>query len=175
MGAQPFLGQIMPVAFGIVPKGWQLCNGALLEIQSNQALFALLGTVYGGDGVRTFALPDLRGRTVLGTDFNTVPWGQIAGTETVTLQTSQLPSHLHNLQASTTTANDKEPTNHLFGVNNTGSPVALIFAPPGSNEVTLSVGTNVIPAGSSAPHNNMQPFLVIDYVIATQGIYPTRP
>ena len=176
MPQAPYLGQIMPAGFGIIPKGWASCNGMLLAIQTNTALFALLGTTYGGDGRTTFGLPDLRGRAVLGSNFGSVPWGQVAGTETVTVSTSQLPSHSHVIQAATTTGSGGRggvnPTGTIFGANT--SPVENIFEMAGSMEINLSTGTNVINTGGNQPHNNMQPSLVINYMIATQGIYPPR-
>ncbi|MBR1220308.1 phage tail protein [Bradyrhizobium sp. U87765 SZCCT0131] len=177
MPATPFVGQIMPAGFGIIPKGWVLCNGALLAISANQALFSLIGTTYGGDGIRTFALPDLRGRAVLGCNFNNVPWGLVSGTENVTLNVQQLPSHNHMIQATTVTASSKSstPTSNIFGVTTTGNPVTAIFTTAGSQEVPLSVSTNVVNDGGNLAHNNMQPFLVINYLIATQGIFPSRP
>jgi len=177
MPATPFVGQIMPASFGIIPKGWAPCNGALLAITTNQALFSLIGTTYGGDGIRTFALPDLRGRAILGCNFNNVPWGLVSGTENVTLQLAQLPTHNHLIQATTTSGSGKSstPTANQFGTTTTGNPVESIFTVAGSKEVPLSLSTNIVNDGGSLPHNNMQPFLVINYLIATQGIFPTRP
>jgi microcystin-dependent protein len=166
----------MPAAFGFVPKGWAACNGQILAIQQNQALFALLGTTYGGDGRITFALPDLRGRAVIGCNFGSVAWGQIDGSEQVSMTTDHLPRHTHSLQASTSTGaagRPAPPVGKLYGVNGGTSP-ASIFAPAGSNEVVLAVGTNVTPAGGNQPHNNMQPYLAINYVIALNGIFPPR-
>lgn len=178
MPQTPYIGQIMPVGFGgTIPRGWTLCNGAILAIQTNQALFSLLGTTYGGDGVRTFALPDLRGRAVMGTNFGTVPWGQVSGAEAVQVTTAQLPSHNHNIQATTTAGGGRgssSPTNNIFAQNTFGSPVEWIFGMAGSMEIGLSTGTNVMNAGGNAPHNNMQPSLVINYMIALQGVYPSR-
>lgn len=177
MPLTPFVGQIMPAAFGIVPKGWAPCNGQILSIQQNQALFSLLGVTYGGDGVRTFALPDLRGRAIVGSDFTSVAWGEIAGSETASVTTDQLPSHTHSLQASTTpgaTGRPAPPVGKLFGVDSATSPASL-FATAGSNEVALVTGKNVTPTGGSLPHNNMQPYLTINYVIALNGVFPSRP
>lgn len=178
MPLTPFVGQIMPAGFGIIPKGWAPCNGSLLPINTNQALFSLLGTTYGGDGIRTFALPDLRGRAVLGSNFASVPWGQISGTETVTVSTSQLPSHTHVIQASTVLGaggKPAPPTNQIFGQNLPNPPTTeYIFAAAGSMEINLSIGTNVINTGGGRPHNNMQPSLVISYMIALTGIFPSR-
>ena len=177
MPLTPFVGQIMPAAFGFVPRGWAACNGQILSIQQNQALFSLLGVTYGGDGRITFALPDLRGRSIVGSDFTSVAWGEIAGSETVGMTNEQLPRHTHSLQASTTagpTGRPAPPVGKLFGVNSATSP-ASIFAPAGSNEVVLSAGTNVPPSGGNQPHNNMQPYLTINYVIALNGMFPSRP
>ncbi len=174
MPANPYLGQIMPVSFPIIPRGWAACNGQLLGIAQNQALFSLLGTAYGGDGRTTFALPDLRGRAVLGCNFGSIPRALIAGTEKVTLSIGQLPSHTHTLQASTKVCSGRPvlPAANLFGVNST--PANSIFAPAGSAEIPLAIGVNVAPNGGNQPHNNMQPYLVIGYLIATQGMFPSR-
>lgn len=177
MPADPFVGQIMPAGFGIVPKGWHACDGSILPITQYQALFALLGTAYGGDGIRTFALPDLRGRAVLGSNFGSVAWGQVSGTETVTVSVAELPSHNHMVTAATTKGAGRglsAPTAKLFGENTAGSPVVDIFALAGSKEVALAPSTNVVNDGGNQAHNNMQPFLVINYLIALQGIFPSR-
>lgn len=175
MPAIPFVGQIMPVAFRTIPKGWALCNGAILPIATNQALFNLIGITYGGDGRSTFALPDLRGRAVLGCNFASVPWGQVAGSETVTVSTGQLPGHNHSIQATTQagTGRNAPPTNNLFATT-TATPIENIFAMAGSREIALSTGTNVTNSGGGTAHNNMQPSLVVGYMIALTGIYPSR-
>ena len=175
MPAEPYVGQIMPVGFPFAPKGWALCNGQLLSIQQNSALFSLVGTAYGGDGRTTFGLPDLRGRAVLGCNYGSIPLGQIAGAEKITMLVDHLPSHTHTLQASTAAGGGRgtaAPTNNLFGVNS--NPVTSIFYPAGSSEIPLAVGANVAPSGGNQPHNNMQPFLVINYVIALAGVFPSR-
>ncbi len=176
MPQTPYIGQIMPAGFGVIPKGWALCNGALLAINTNQALFALLGVTYGGDGIRTFALPDLRGRAVLGSNLGSVPWGQVAGTETVTVSTAQLPAHNHVVQATEKpgTTRGISPATNIFA-QNTAPAGDYIFDLAGSGEIGLSVGTNVTNAGGGGAHNNMQPSLVINYMMATQGIFPPRP
>jgi len=177
MPQTPYIGQIMPAGFGVSTKGWALCNGALLAINTNQALFALLGTTYGGDGVRTFALPDLRGRAVLGSNFGTVAWGQVSGTETVAVTTAQLPSHNHTLQATTQAGGGRgaaSPANNVFAQNTSNTPVEWIFATPGSADIGLAPGTNVMNSGGNAPHNNMQPYLTLNFCIALQGVFPPR-
>lgn len=175
MPSDPYLGQIMPTAFNFAPRGWALCNGALLRISENQALFTLLRNIYGGDGKTTFALPNLCGRAVLGSDLNNQhPLGQAAGDEKVLLQAFQLPAHIHDIEATTTAGGTRSvtPNDRLFGANT--QPKLSIFASR-SNNVSLAPDTNIAPCGGNQPHNNMQPFLVINYVIAVTGYYPPRP
>ncbi|MDB5616349.1 tail fiber protein [Tardiphaga sp.] len=176
MPVTPFVGQIMPAAFGVIPKGWAPCNGALYAISTNQALFSLLGTAYGGDGRNTFAVPDLRGRAVMGCNFATVPWGQVSGSETATVTTTQLPSHNHIVQATVKPGAGRggSPANNLFA-QNTAPADEYIFGLAGFSEIGLSIGTNVTNVGGGQPHNNMQPSLVISYMIALTGIFPSRP
>jgi microcystin-dependent protein len=174
MPLEPFVGQIMPAGFGITPRGWAPCDGRLLAIQQNQALFSLLGTTYGGDGRSTFALPDLRGRAILGSNLGTVAWGQVGGTETVTLSVQQLPAHNHTIGAISKSGTGRavSPAGRVFA----GTDAAeKIFAPTGSKEVPLATGTNIGNDGGNLPHNNMQPYLVINYMIALNGIFPSRP
>ncbi|GAB2174864.1 phage tail protein [Dongia sp. agr-C8] len=173
MPSEPVLGQIMPTAFNIVPRGWARCDGSLLGIQQNQALFSLFGTRFGGDGVQTFGLPDLRGRGVLGAASAAVMGAQ-NGTTTVTLTSAQVPAHAHALLGSTTagTGRGASPADHVFGVNKSAGD-QKIFGGAGG-EVALAVGTNVVPNAGDQPHNNMQPYLVINYLVALQGTYPSR-
>jgi microcystin-dependent protein len=179
MPYQPVLGQIMPFAGSVVPRGWALCNGALIPIQNYQALFSLIGTYYGGDGIRTFALPDLRGRAILGSSGNggQNPVGMTSGTPTVTLNSLQLPVHNHLIQttAAPGTGRGTNAGGHIFATNTlpTDSP-KLIFVTAGSGETPLAAGTNLLNEGSNQGHNNMQPYLVISYLIAMQGTYPAR-
>jgi microcystin-dependent protein len=170
----------MPFAGTTVPKGWALCNGALMAIQTNQALFSLLGTYYGGDGIRTFGLPDLRGRAIIGSTGSSgdFPAGMTSGTPSVGLSVSQLPSHNHIIQASTTQGSGRgaaTPANNLFGTNTLPATAPKsIFLTAGSAEAPLAPGTNVVNAGGNQAHNNMQPYLVINYMIALNGIFPSR-
>jgi microcystin-dependent protein len=182
MPATPFIGQIMPFAGSVVPRGWAPCNGALLSIQANQALFAVIGTTYGGNGTTNFGLPDLRGRAILGAGNsmfggNYTP-GQSAGEIAVTLQTSQIPSHSHLVKASTSEGGGRgtvPPTNNFFAVNtDPANDPRTIFLPAGTAETSLASMTNVMPDGAGASHNNMQPYLPISYLIALQGIFPSR-
>lgn len=179
MPFEPVLGQIMPFAGSVVPKNWAPCNGQLLRIAQNQALFSLLGTSYGGDGISTFGLPDLRGRAILGSSGTSgnYPMGMVSGTTAETLSTAQIPQHNHTIRASTTngTGRGASPLNNLFAVNNLPSGSAkMIFLAAGSGEVALAPSTNVANDGGGQPHNNMQPYLTISYLIALAGIYPSR-
>jgi microcystin-dependent protein len=175
MPYEPVLGQIMPVGFpSLIPRGWALCDGSLLAISSNQALFSLFGTRYGGDGRVTFGLPDLRGRAIRGAPTSDTK-GKLDGVTAVTLSNSELPAHIHTLSGSTTqgTGRSSTPAGHLFGVS-TIQGGTLIFGLAGSGEVPLAPGTNLVPNGGGQPHNNMQPYLVINYMVALQGIFPSR-
>lgn len=167
---ETYLGTIMPVGFAFAPKGWALCNGQLLSIAQNQALFALLGTFFGGDGRTTFALPDLRGRTPVGITASQP--GLPSGTEAVTLTTAQLPLHNHGVAATTATGSGRAgpATGKIFGTN--ANAAATIFAEPQA-PVTLAPN-NVGASGGNLPHSNMQPFLVVNYVIALVGTFPSR-
>ena len=179
MPLQPILGQIMPFAGTVVPRGWAPCNGAILAISTNQALFSLLGTYYGGDGVRTFGLPDLRGRALLGSSGNggQYPAGMVGGEISVTLNTLQMAAHNHVIQASPTAGSGRgaSPTNNVFATNTepTTNP-KKIFIAAGTSETPLAIGTNLVSDGGGQPHNNMQPYLGINFVIALAGVFPSR-
>lgn len=170
-----FIGQIKMFAFGHVPRGWAACNGQLLQISQNQALFSLLGVQYGGDGHTTFALPDLRGRTPLGAGASSdaswqpaaLPVGARGGSETVALSPSQMPSHSHPVGATSTTGNRKNPSNALFA-----STPAVLYA-TANQQVTLDPDT-CSANGGSMPHPNMQPYTTVNFCIALQGIFPSR-
>jgi len=173
---EPFLGTVMPVGFNFAPKGWALCNGQLMSIVQNQALFALIGTYFGGNGTTTFALPDLRGRTPLGTQ-NGIP-GAVSGTETVTLTLAQTPQHTHYVNGTTasapTTPPSVPPTGKIFGTaTKSGTPPHGIFAPAVNNPVLLSQ-SNLSIYGQGIAHTNMQPYLVVNFIIALTGIFPSR-
>ncbi len=166
--SEPFLSEIKVVSFNFAPKGWALCNGQLLPINQNQALFALLGTVYGGNGQTNFALPNLRGRVPIsmGSGRNL---GEAAGSTTVTVNIQQLPQHLHFLQASTATANlDTPASNNLLG----GSAPNDLYNGPAN--LSPLIGTTVTSIGGSQPHNNMMPYLTLNFIIALQGIFPSQ-
>ncbi len=187
MAFEPFLSQIALFSFNFPPKGWALCNGQLMPINQNQALFSLLGTTYGGDGRVTFALPDLRGRVPLaegGSHF----LGETLGSESIVLTQSQLPAHTHTLDASALTATARArnaaatvatPVGNTPAIMNAGATLGYSNAAPDSNMQASSVafGGTVTAglAGSSQPHENRQPHLVLSYCIALQGIFPSRP
>ena len=168
--AQPFLSEIRVVSFGILPRGWAYCNGQLLSIAQNQALFALLGTTYGGDGVTTFALPNLQGRIPMHTDNSTYYLGESSGQTSHTLLISEMPSHTHAVLATTAPATASNPEGQAFATAST--TVGTAYG-PGIQQTTMSeqmVGR----AGGSQPHMNMMPILSLNFMIAIQGIFPSR-
>jgi microcystin-dependent protein len=162
--SEPFLGQISIMAFNFAPRGWALCNGQILPINQNQALFALLGTQYGGNGQFTFGLPDFRGRTPVhvGSGFTQ---GQQGGEENHTLIVNEMPNHTHSHSVSSGNSTEALPTNNSFG-----NGAAKLYASQ-NNGATLN---NVSSFGGSQPHNNMQPYSVLNFCIALQGIFPSR-
>jgi microcystin-dependent protein len=164
-GAEPFLAEIKIVSFNFPPKGWALCNGQLLPINQNQALFALLGTTYGGNGQTNFALPNLRGRVPIHFDASH-DLGESAGSTSVTLNIQQLPTHLHGVMGSTVNADTAVGTNNYFGtaLNTYTFPANLTPLDP----------STVTSVGGSQPHNNMMPYLTLNFIIALQGIFPSR-
>jgi microcystin-dependent protein len=171
----PFLGEIRAFSFQFAPTGWQMCNGQLLPIQQYQALFALLGTTYGGNGVQTFGLPDLRGRVAPHAG-PTNPQGQIQGEETVTLSVAQLPQHNHQIAAAAngTTNGTNIPGATVIPGNaytgQAGDPAVNIYAAAQPNVALTPLGAT----GSSQPHENRMPSLVANYCIAMLGIFPSR-
>lgn len=170
--SDPFIGQIMFGAFNFAPRGWAECNGQLLPIAQNTALFALLGTQYGGNGQTTFALPDMRGRMPMhagqGPGLSPREQGEAAGHETVTLTPAQMPAHSHDLKATNTEANLVSPSGNLPA---TKSRVALYASGP--VDATMSP-LAITQAGGSQPHDNMSPFLTVKCYIALFGVFPSR-
>jgi microcystin-dependent protein len=167
--AEPFVGEISPVAFSFAPRGWALCNGQLLPINQNQALFSLLGTTYGGDGRLTFALPDLRGRVIVSSSPNYL-LGGTGGVEAVSLNVNQIPSHSHAPACSTATGSAAVPS-------------GLVWAGSSSNETLYQTGSGpngsmapglITSSGNSLPHSNLQPFQVVNFIIALVGVFPSR-
>ncbi|MEA3043355.1 MAG: hypothetical protein QOH47_1193 [Sphingomonadales bacterium] len=163
--SEPFLSEIKIVSFNFPPKGWAFCNGQLLPINQNQALFSLLGTTYGGNGQTTFALPDMRGRVPIHFQGQYV-LGQTAGEEFHTLNMSEMPQHIHFAQATTATGNSASPTGNVLAAANN-----LYTAPAQTTPLHPTSLTNF---GGSQPHENRQPFLVLNFIIALQGIFPSR-
>lgn len=165
--SEPFLSEIKIVSFNFPPKGWALCNGQLLPINQNQALFALLGTTYGGNGQTNFALPNLRGQVPIHMG-NGHTLGEAAGSPAVTVNIQQLPTHIHVAQGNSAVGNAFIPTSNqlakIEGVDGYQAPANLVAMSP-------STISNV---GGSQPHNNMMPYLVLNFIIALQGIFPSR-
>ncbi len=160
--AEPFLGEIQIYAFTYAPRNWAFCNGQILGIAQNSALFSLLGTTYGGDGRTTFNLPDLRGRAAIHTsDFP----GVSSGTENHTLIASEMPLHNHTFSASSSAGAAAIATNNAFG-----SSAVNLYAAQGAAATMPNLGA----AGGSQPHDNMQPYLVLNFCIALAGIFPSR-
>jgi microcystin-dependent protein len=163
--AEPFLSEIRIMSFVFPPKGWALCNGQLLPINQNQALFSLLGTTFGGDGRVNFALPDLRGRTPIHVG-GSHTLGERGGEQAHTLSISEIPTHTHVLNATTSAGNIPVPTNNILA----DSPSQLYAS--ASNLTAISAGS-VANTGGSQAHLNMQPFLTLSFCIALQGIFPS--
>lgn len=164
--SEPFLSEIKIVSFNFPPKGWALCNGQLLPINQNQALFALLGTTYGGNGQTTFALPNLQGRVPIHTGSGHT-LGERAGSTSVTLNVQQMPQHTHALNASTNTGGAIIPTGNVLAT----TPNQVYTA---ANHLTPLEPSSVSSVGGSQPHNNMMPCLILNFIIALQGIFPSQ-
>jgi len=164
--AEPFLSEIRIMSFVFAPKGWALCNGQLLPINQNQALFSLLGTTFGGDGRVNFGLPDLRGRTPIHVGSGHT-LGEKGGEQAHTLSIAELPTHTHTaVGSSTATGGNANPTGRFLGGGNN------VYHTP-SNLVSLNPGT-IANVGGSQAHLNMQPFLTLSFCIALQGIFPSQ-
>lgn len=167
--AEPFLGEIRLFSFYFPPKGWALCNGQFLSINQNQGLFSLLGTMYGGDGQTTFGLPNLMGRVPIHMGSGFVQ-GQQGGEQAHTLSIAELPTHTHAANATKSVATTNTPANTLLLAQSTA---ASLYASAGSNLVAMAPGSLANVGGSQA-HLNMQPFLVLSFCIALQGIFPSQ-
>ena len=163
--SEQFLGEIKIMSFNFPPKGWAFCNGQFLPINQNQALFSLLGTMYGGNGQTTFALPDLRGRVPIHVG-NGHTQGEAAGQQAHAVTSSEMPAHTHTFGASQSNANTPVPANNLFGTSNN-----MYAAATNLTSVNAQTITSV---GGSQPHENMQPYLVVSYIISLFGIFPTQ-
>lgn len=169
--SNPFVAEIRLVPFNFAPKGWAFCNGQILPLSQNTALFSLLGTTYGGDGKSTFALPNLQGFTVLGADGDQFLLGQQGGAETVSLLASEIPFHSHQLQVSAAPGSSANPSGATFAMPRVGRTPESAY---GTGPSVPLAANAIAPVGGSQPHNNMQPYLVLNYIIALQGVYPPR-
>lgn len=164
--SEPFLAEVRIVGFNFAPRGWAFCDGQILPINQNQSLYSLLGTTYGGDGRTSFALPDLRGRTPIHRgDGHTL--GQKSGAETITLTAGEMPSHSHAFNGSGNNATDVAPSGKVLGTS-----VNEIYRATTSNSVTLQ--SSLFNTGGGQAHNNMQPYLAVNFCIALQGLFPSR-
>jgi microcystin-dependent protein len=179
---EPYIGLIAMFGFNFPPRSWALCNGQILSIAQNTALFALLGTTYGGNGQTTFALPDLRGRVPLhfgqGPGLSQYDLGQRAGTEAVTLLASEMPAHAHTLNGqvavASTAGTTPDPTSNIPAAPASSIPQYSIPAAATGTTAPGSVGGSTSVAGASQPHSILQPYLAINFSIALEGIFPPR-
>ncbi len=177
-----YLGIVKLFAGNFAPRGWAFCQGQLMSIAQNSALFSILGTTYGGDGQTTFALPNLSGRVALhaaqGPGLSSYVLGQMSGSENVTLTVAQMPMHNHAPNVVTTDATEHTPGTN--GANAMAAPVdgslnsVMGFNNANNTPVMPMIGSMTTAAGNSQPHNNMQPYLALNYIICLEGIYPTR-
>lgn len=169
----PFVAEVRIVGFNFAPKGWAFCNGQLLPISQNTALFSLLGTTYGGDGKSTFALPDFQGRVGIqsgqGNGLSYYDLGEANGADNVTLIQSELPIHTHNVMSVPDPGDTNVMTNNAIGRSSGGS----VYSAGGSQTANMNIQMLQV-SGGSQPHNNMQPYLTLNFVIAMQGVFPPR-
>jgi microcystin-dependent protein len=168
----PFVAEIRIFPFNFAPKGWAFCDGQILPLSQNTALFSLLGTTYGGDGKSNFALPNMQGNAPMhpgqGPGLSLHDLGETGGTETVTLLESEIPIHVHNFMASTQDALDSNATNELLAK---GSAIGQYIV---AGALVNLADNALAPAGGDQPHNNMQPYLTLNFCIALQGVFPPR-
>lgn len=177
--SEPFIGEIRLYPFNFAPRNWALCQGQLLAISQNTALFSLLGTNFGGDGRSSFGLPDLRGAVPAGAGqgpgLSAYSVGQTAGAATVTLNQSQMPSHNHTFNADTAEGTATASSNALLAKAAKGprgeQVLGQVYSPNGPNVAMAPLGAS----GGGQPHNNMQPYLTLNYCIALAGVFPIRP
>jgi microcystin-dependent protein len=165
--SQPYVGQLLLVGFNFAPGGWAFCNGALQSISENATLFNLIGTTYGGDGQQTYAVPDLQGRITVHQG-GSYTMGLKAGVESVSLQTQQIPAHNHVMNASRTGGSQNSPTNAVFAVS--GQTQVYSDQAAGTTMNSAMIGF----AGGSLPHDNLQPFLVCNWIISLFGVFPSQ-
>jgi microcystin-dependent protein len=170
--AQPYVGEIRIFAGNFAPAGWMFCDGQLLPISENETLFQLIGTTYGGDGQSTFALPNLQSRVPIhmgnGPDGTTYQLAEMAGAESVTLSTQQIPVHTHALIGSTAAAATQDPANNLLAASQASVYYNL------ADNIGPMVASSIQPDGGSQPHENCQPFLCVNFIISLFGIFPSQ-
>ncbi|MCP3099081.1 tail fiber protein [Myxococcus sp. K15C18031901] len=170
----PYIGEIIMFAGNFAPRGWMFCQGQLLSIAQNTALFAILGTTYGGNGQTTFALPDLRGRYPMqpgqGPGLSPRTLGEQGGSETVTLIASQMPAHTHSLNVSSQAGEVETPIGTVLATDTNGTILNYRAGPIDGTMNPAAIGV----AGGSQPHNNMSPFLCLNFIIAVEGVFPSR-
>lgn len=175
--ADPFVAEIRVFGFNFAPTGWAQCNGQILPISQNTALFSLLGTTYGGNGQSTFALPDLQGNAAMhpgqGQGLSQRSLGQIGGSQTVTLLISEMPAHTHTPTNAKTIGGQADPTGNMWGTSSAAKAAANFYAPPGSPTVNMNA-TAFSVTGGSLPHTNLMPYLILNFCIALQGVFPPR-
>ena len=165
---EPYVGEIRMFAGNFAPAGWALCAGQLMPISENEVLFNLIGTTYGGDGQETFAVPDLQGRVPIHQG-NSHTIGEKAGVETVTLTTQQIPQHSHTANCRAADSNSGTPQNTIWAKNQTNQTIYSNVAP-----ATNMNATALMQSGGSQPHENMMPFLTINFIISLFGVFPTQ-
>ena len=174
--ADPFVAEIRMLACNFAPKGWALCNGQILPISQNTALFSLLGTTYGGNGSTTFALPDLQGRAPLhkgqGPGLSLRTLGEQGGSETVTLLQSEIPAHTHGVSGRNSVGQDVSPQGDVWATPGAARGLNMYNQSPGGGP-QMNPGA-FSTAGSSLPHNNLPPYLTLNFCIALQGVFPPR-
>jgi microcystin-dependent protein len=177
--SNPFLAEIRIFPFNFAPVGWALCNGQLMAISQNTALFSLLGTTYGGNGTSNFALPNLQGSAPMqpgqGPGLSLHDLGETGGSDTVTLLRTENPSHNHLLAGDTANAASASPANAVYKFGrHTGTPVGAVWSYSSQNPDTSLNSAAIGITGGSQPHNNLMPYLTLNFCIALQGIYPSR-
>lgn len=167
----PFIGEIALMAFDYPPKGWAVCDGRIMQIAQNSALFSILGHQFGGDGIKTFALPDFRGRVPVCPQGFNLPI-DVDGTEGEVLITAHMPTHTHQAIGTSTTATSKKPAGNVWAA--TDATITNYAAYTQGSTAAMNSQT-VANAGSGTAHSNMQPYMALNYCIAISGVYPTRP